>query len=633
MKAILRKSPFALLFIAIGFHLIFPYQLSGQSFPGVSPETNPTSQLVFFWLFDTSILNDTPLESINPIFKLNSGAMMAFHSALAGYPFNPDDPNWRKASMERRNAPTPLNYRPEGNQGITYEASNMRGIQIKQPFTGDGGENTLFFNLPTTGFKDIVFRLAAKDEGAANKLSVDYSIVSGNPVWMTAGMTNPTPDLSSDFLLFEFDFSQIGGISNNPDFKIRVRFIGDNMSADDGNRVTFNNITVDATAITGNNLPPVIVNSISLQELIELGNELEFNLNNIFSDPENDPMVFNASSDRPTMVQAQLNNSVVTITPLKRGDATVQITASDGNNPAVLITFRVLVYPKAFPLSSGQFSFTSWSPEEPEYSYPQHVLFLQSDKDDPELNDPLLYPYFIPHEDYHDDDLANIGFPYKNIRRTRINGMGDDGISIINTGRDRDLGGILVALDTRNVEGIQLDWLAGTILKNERQYAIRLLYRTDLFSPFADLTSNGQVIEYLTATDGDVQQFTDLSISAGALNKEYVQVLWKYYLVEGDAGTRAQLRLDDIVFKDVTGIDDYQSKNFLVQVVDGAIIAEHKGYLDGTLFVYDLLGRVIAAQEISKTGKTRIDTGQHNGVLIVRMVTSESSWSRKIMLN
>lgn len=633
MKTLLRKSPVALFLLAMGFHLIFPYQISGQSFRENSPKSNPTSQLIFFWLFDTSVPNDTPLESINPVFKLNSGALMTFHSALAGYPFNPDDPNWRKASMERRNAPTPLNYRPEGNQGIAFEASNMRGIQIKQPFTGDGGENTIYFNLPTTGFKEIVFRLAAKDEGAANKLFVDYSIVAGDPVWITAGMTNPTPDLGSDFLLYEFDFSQIGGISNNPEFKIRVRFLGDNMSADDGNRVTFNNITVDATAITGNNLPPVIVNSIGLQELIESGNGLEFNLNNIFNDPENDPITFNVVSDRPTMVQAVLNSDVVTITPLKRGDATISITASDGNNSSVQTNFRVLVYPAAYPLKNGEFSFTAWSAEEPEYSYPQHVLFLQSDKDDPELNDPLFYPYFIPHEDYHDDDLANIGFPYKNMRRTRINGLGEEGISVINTGRDRDLGGILVALDTRELAEVKLDWLAGTILKNERQYAIRLLYRTDLFSPFADLTSNGQVIEYMTSTDGDNQLFTDISLPAGALNKEYVQVLWKYYLVEGDAGTRAQLRLDDIVFKDVTGIDQFQSQNFRVKAVDGSIIAEMLGSVDGTLLVYDIMGRVIASQSISKSDTVKIDINHCKGVLIVRLLTSENSLSRKILMN
>jgi putative ABC transport system ATP-binding protein len=53
--------------------------------------------------------------------------------------------------MERRNRPTGINYRPEGYHGRPYDANRMRALQIRQPFTGDGGENTLIFDLPTTG--------------------------------------------------------------------------------------------------------------------------------------------------------------------------------------------------------------------------------------------------------------------------------------------------------------------------------------------------------------------------------------------------------------------------------------------------------------------------------------------------
>ncbi|HPR57848.1 MAG TPA: hypothetical protein PK915_05695, partial [Bacteroidales bacterium] len=183
----------------------------------VHPEIlNRQSHLIYFWLFDTSIENDTPLDTIEPLYSLIEGGILTFHSALAGYPFNPDHPSWRKASMERRNAPTPINYRPEGNNGLQFEDIEMRGIQIKQPFTGDGGQNTLVFHLPTSDYKEVIFRFAAKDENAADNLVIDYSTIAGNPVWISSGLSSPSPVLTEDYQLFETDFSEITDVNNNP---------------------------------------------------------------------------------------------------------------------------------------------------------------------------------------------------------------------------------------------------------------------------------------------------------------------------------------------------------------------------------------------------------------------------------
>lgn len=207
-------------------------------------------QLIHFWFFGNSLPNDTPLETINTTHSLLGGAAIQYHSALEGYPFSVGHPNWRKASMERRNSPTSINYRPEGNNGISYAGSNMRGIQIKQPFTGDGGENTLFFNAPTKGFENIVFRFAAINEGAADGLIIDYSVVDGEPDWISSGLASTNFPLSSSYQLFVINFSDAVEANNNPNFKIRIRFYGSNMSVDAGNRVTFNNISIDGVSLT-----------------------------------------------------------------------------------------------------------------------------------------------------------------------------------------------------------------------------------------------------------------------------------------------------------------------------------------------------------------------------------------------
>ncbi len=211
-------------------------------------------QLIYFWFFGNNIVNDTPLEKINSYYAIHDGAKVEFHSALDGYPFYSGHPNWRKASMERRNSPTSINYRPEGNDGVPYESVTMRAIQVKQPFSGDGGENTLIFSLPTKGFKDVIFRFAAKDEGAADKLIIDYSTASESPIWTSVGLISTEYNLLSDYQLFEVDFTDIENVRNNSNFKIRIRFDGEDMSADVGSRVTFNNFSLDGVSIAAYNI-------------------------------------------------------------------------------------------------------------------------------------------------------------------------------------------------------------------------------------------------------------------------------------------------------------------------------------------------------------------------------------------
>jgi len=60
--------------------------------------------------------------------------------------------------------------------------------------------------------------------------------------------------LKSWYELYEIDFSNIPGVANNPDFQIRIRFDGDHMTADDGDRVTFNNISLDGVVLDAFNI-------------------------------------------------------------------------------------------------------------------------------------------------------------------------------------------------------------------------------------------------------------------------------------------------------------------------------------------------------------------------------------------
>lgn len=206
-------------------------------------------EVIHFWYFDVTIPNDIGLVDIPATFSgtTNSGAIR-FISALSGYPETE-----RMAAMERRNRPTSINYRPEGNGGISFivAADSMRAIQVKEPFVGDAGENVLILDLPTTGHERAVLTFAAMNEDAVNALRFDYSIESGTSQWSTFGMKNNQiiQVLSDQYILLEVDFSGIEGVNNNPNFKVRIRFDVFDGTKNEGDRVTFNNVALDAAPI------------------------------------------------------------------------------------------------------------------------------------------------------------------------------------------------------------------------------------------------------------------------------------------------------------------------------------------------------------------------------------------------
>ncbi|MBC7607438.1 MAG: CotH kinase family protein, partial [Burkholderiales bacterium] len=213
------------------------------------PDVVETSVPIYFWMMNGSIANNTPLTGMDSSYEITADGFIGYQSCLTGYPFPIGNPSRNKASMERRNSPTPLNYRPEANGNLAFASSDMKGLQIKQPFQSGGLENTMTFNFSTNGYKKIKFSFTGIDEGAASAISIDYSVNSGAPIWLTSGLAATSLPLTNAFQLFETDFSTITSVNNNANFKIRLRFTGPTMTVDNGARVTFNNIAVDGVKL------------------------------------------------------------------------------------------------------------------------------------------------------------------------------------------------------------------------------------------------------------------------------------------------------------------------------------------------------------------------------------------------
>jgi hypothetical protein len=217
------------------------------------PGEPPQSDLLYFWMFDDTMVNNTPLSTIEADFAIGNTPKINFNSALEGYPFHDGHTQWRKASMERRNRPTDINYHPAGNLGRPYDSSSMRGLQVRQPFTGDAGENSLIFELPTPDTDEgLLFQFAAMDEGAADALIIDYSTGHDQTSWITDGLTDHMLSLSDEYQKYSISLGNIENVNKNDSFRLRIRFDGEDMAADDGNRVTFNNFSLQTT---GESLP------------------------------------------------------------------------------------------------------------------------------------------------------------------------------------------------------------------------------------------------------------------------------------------------------------------------------------------------------------------------------------------
>ncbi|MCC5842395.1 MAG: autotransporter-associated beta strand repeat-containing protein, partial [Opitutales bacterium] len=303
-------------------------------------------------------------------------------------------------------------------------------------------------------------------------------------------------------------------------------------------------VILSGVALPGVNLPPVVTEAAPAFLELSAGRPLVVDLGDWFADPDGDALAFAAFAADGGLLGTEVSGSELTLTGLAAGETSFTVSANDGSNPAVTHSVRVLLYGAPHELSAGDFSFTAWSPDEPAGSFPPNMLFVQSNVNDPGLAAPLLFAYSIA-GDAHADDDAN--FPYRATSRTRLNGLGDDGISFINTGRGRDLGGAVVSLDTTGKANVRVSFTGGTVMANARVYGLRLQYRVGLESAWTDVFDGESVVEYLRATDGDAEAFEAIALPAEVSDAPLVQLRWKYFHISGTSGARSMLRLDDIV--------------------------------------------------------------------------------------
>lgn len=500
-----------------------------QHFTAIFEKSTHTETLVHYWNF-----NDTE-TLLNPSFTLLTASI------------SPELPTGGDSEITFATG--------QGFAGENARFGDEAGSHLRVNYPLDV---SLTFDVPTTGFSEIKFKYETRRSGqGAGKQIIEYS--TNGTVFI------PFTELiikDDDPELVLLNFTEIEAANNNPDFKIRIKF--EQADGDTAGNNRFDNVTLEGIPGDDVNLPPAVLSIPENLFLVEDDEAVTLDLNEIFQDPENDPLNFTVTSTFSQVVETNLAGSLATLDIKNRGESLITLSAGDGINIPIELSFRVLVYPRAFELANSDFAFTEWNENAPEMTFPEHVLFLQSNINDPTSTDPLEFAYYIPENEYSDNDAGNIGFPYRNTSRTRLNGLGNNGISFINTGRGRDLGGLLLAVNTMEAEEIQVEWLNETLLRNSREYGLKLQFRIGHSGPFYDVEGT----EYVAGSDGHSSKTGPLYLPEQLLNREYVQLLWRYHHLSGTSGPRAQLRLDDILV---------QAKTSPVNAID---LAEHINTLE-----------------------------------------------------
>jgi len=187
-------------------------------------------------------------------------------------------------------------------------------------------------------------------------------------------------------------------------------------------------------------------------------------------------------------------------------------------------------------LAASDFSFTSWPAASAANTYPAAMRFyFLGNTGDPLAADTIA-------EDY--------AGAYNLTSGTRMNGVGTDGFSFINTGSSNlsangyKLGAAVLALNTTGRAGVQVSWTGKTIVPNNRTFLVRLYYRvgnTGAWNPVMDGTN---YVEYArNNTAGHTQNISAVTLPAAVNNQALVQLEWKYFMADTNTATGARPQL------------------------------------------------------------------------------------------
>lgn len=141
-----------------------------------------------------------------------------------------------------------MNYTGSGNRDIdVYENGSIFNLQLSElpgkaaRVRNRSQDRSLIFNLPTTGYQDIVFSYAVYRSGNGMLNNAIYYTMDGVNFVQDNLQTNLF-EISESYQMVTIDFSEIPWVNDNADFHIKIEFEGNTEQNNGNNR--FDNITL-----------------------------------------------------------------------------------------------------------------------------------------------------------------------------------------------------------------------------------------------------------------------------------------------------------------------------------------------------------------------------------------------------
>lgn len=255
--------------------------------------------LIHYWNFNN---NASPASITTPSSTLVSGSLAPVPGGTSEINFaGGTGQNFSDANLNTRN----------GDPSGTH-------LRFNNPIGG-----ALQFNLPTTGYQNAVVKFTTRRSGqGAGTQTWSYSTDGTTFVpYQTVSPQDASPQLIT------FDFSAVSGVSNNPNFKLKVEFSPTGGGSGGNNR--FDNFTVDATpaggpdttAPTTSYLPSHNTNnaSTSVNPTISFNENVRLTDNSVINDSNAQNLVdfrIGNASGTPVPFTTTFNNNKITVIPV-----------------------------------------------------------------------------------------------------------------------------------------------------------------------------------------------------------------------------------------------------------------------------------------------------------------------------
>ncbi|MFL9833879.1 choice-of-anchor I family protein [Chryseobacterium terrae] len=223
------------------------------------------------------------------------------------------------------------------NQNFNVENLNARngdasGTHLRYNYPINGN---IQFNLPTTGYNNVIVKFSTRRSGSgAGTQTWSYSLDGTTyTTYQTVSPQDANPQLIT------FDFSNVTGVSNNPNFKLKVEFSQGTGGAVGNNR--FDNFTLDATSVGGTDTTPPTVAYSPANNV----NNASTTVNPTITFNENARLIDNSaitSANAQNLVELKLNNTT---------GNTVPFTTTFANNTITVIPTGGLLPNQAYYLA------------------------------------------------------------------------------------------------------------------------------------------------------------------------------------------------------------------------------------------------------------------------------------------